>query len=173
MFATENTFEWRVDVRWPKWFIPRFAAVFLPVFAVVVWLSTPDPERIFFVLFGPFSGASAAALIYWLFDRHEKAGNYLCIDRSSRTLTLPRQHKTFGLDDIANFQWIKGREKQRAVGSVDFHLLAKDSSGVLYRYHIMGAPARAMVEQLVEFSGIPVHEYLLGSDRCRDSDIHG
>ncbi|MDB5388380.1 MAG: hypothetical protein JWM11_4026 [Planctomycetaceae bacterium] len=170
---TENRIEWLVDVRWPKWFIPRFAAVFIPAMTLLAWFFGPFPINIAFACLAPISGGSAFALIYWLLLRHEQAGNYLVLDRHEQTVTLPRQKRTFGFLEITNFQWINGRGKHGSDSNVDFHLLARDASGVVYRYHIMGSPVRTKVKDLADFCGIPVHEYQLGSGRSRDADVTG
>ena len=171
---TDTMLTWQVDVRWQKWFVPRFSVLFLLAFTLVPWLlMEPSPLRLVFAILGPICGGSAAAIIYWILDRHEKTGNYLIVDLARRTLTLPRQHVTFAINDVSAFQWMKGRDKADSESTTDFYVVVRDPSNKLFRYHILGSPDRSAVEQLITFSGLPVHEYRLGRGRFRDSDING
>jgi hypothetical protein len=71
---------------------PIFRVVSRPI-TLVPWLFTEmSALRLVFATLGPLCGGSAAAIIYWILDRHKKTGDYLIVDLVHRTLTLPRQH---------------------------------------------------------------------------------
>jgi hypothetical protein len=161
----------RLGIRWPRRFVVVFACLFLPTFAAIAWFMIPENgPRLFFTIGGPIAGAITFALIYALGDYHERLGEYLVIDRATKTIRLPRVKKEFPFSEVA-FQWIRGRTRQSLdfEVEVDLNLLVSESGEVL-RYHVMGNPPRRVIEQVICFSGLPLEEIDLGWRGDRDAE---
>ena len=117
-----------------------------------------------FILGGTFG----CIYFYLLRKRHEDLGDYLYIDRVAKVIRLPRQKLKFSFDDVIGFQWIERKQ------SADFHgqggpgtylsLLVREDKQKI-QYHICGHPRRDHVQQVVEFSGIPIDELAGFADR--------
>ena len=157
--------------RAPWTFLIGFACLFLPSFVFVAWYFIPEPTiRLFFMIAGPLAAVFAFALIYWMQSYHEGLGDFLVIDRASRTMELPRSKERFPFAQVVCFQWIRGRTQLNMDTEVDLNLLVRDS-GEIIRYHVMGNPSRRLVEQVISFSGIAIEEIDLGGRGHRDADI--
>ncbi len=119
---------------------------------------------------GPFAGLFGFALIFWMQSHHEGLGDFLFINRATKTIELPRSKKQFPFEQVVRFQWIRGRTKHDHETEVDLNLLVQDS-GEIIRYHVMGNPSRRLVEQVLSFSGFGIEELDLGRRGHRDADV--
>lgn len=154
-------------------FVLVFAVMFLPIFGALIFYFVPNQqERIAFVCLSIFCGLATFTVIYALMRYHENLGDYLEVNRSLKTIRLPRQNLEFPFSQVVGFQWICGPTKNDGtINNVDLNLLIRESD-VTMRYHIMGNPPRKMVEEIVRFSGIGLDEINVGwrGDRNRDAN---
>jgi hypothetical protein len=149
----------RLDVRRSHRFLIGFAVLFIPLLVAIIWFTATDPIRKWFHL---FAGVAVSALgftaIGALQRYHWKVGDYLVIDRVTKTLMLPRLKRTFAFAQVVGFQWVRERKLNADTSNVDLNLLAQDPAGDIVRYHVVGDPSRKMIEQVVCFAGLPLEE---------------
>lgn len=161
----------RVLVRAPHRGLAVFACVFLPAYTAVAWLAIPDPAwRIVFGGVGPVVGASVFGFIYTVLKRHEAMGDYLVIDRLGDVIRLPRLKIEFPRSRAVGFQQIRGPSRDSRESETDLNLLVSEEPGIVQRYHVMGSPARHVVEAVADFSGLPVEKTDVRRGGFRDAD---
>ena len=160
----------RIAVHSARRFVTAFGSFFIPAFSLIAWFAIPDvPTRLLFSIGGFIVGIFMFALIYGMLAHHENLGDYLVIDRAAETITLPQSKVEFALDQVYAFQWISGRTESIPEEETDLNLLVADEDGLL-RYHILGSPQRAMIEEVVRFSGIKLQEISPTTGVYRDAD---
>lgn len=163
----------RVTVRPRSKGVAVFACVFVPTFTAVACYVIPEtPIRVAAGFLAPFAGIFTFGIIYAVMRHHEGLGDYLVIDRAAGVVGLPRLKAEFPLARVVGLQLIRGRSKgwNRNELHTDFNLLVDEEPGGLTRYHVMGAPGRRTVEQVVAFSGLPLADIDLGWRGYRDAD---
>ena len=158
-------------IRSQKTLIVVFSVLFVPAFTAIAWFAIHEwYSRLFATVCGPVVGTLTFALIYRLRSFHEGLGDYLVVDRAKEIVWLPRIQLQFPRSQIICLQWMRGRSRRGDDDvQTDLNLLVSEPPGIV-RYHVMGAPPRRLIEQVVLFSTIPVDEIDLGRRGYRDAD---
>lgn len=143
------------NARFAKWVNFGLTSSFAVLMGTLLFkLGEPLFAAFFLIL-----GVATCLLLVWRISSHQRKGDYLVIDRHRRTIELPRQSATYSFDSIDRFQWAHAPGwSSRRNNKPNLNLIVQTNTGTLIRYHILGWPSQRLLEQVVEFSGIPLED---------------